>query len=101
MSQSIHFLRFNQTVTKDELKTTLLGSFETADFKDAAVSDVVDLDSVFVEPSSSPVEGITGNVYMLNVKAKADISAGIPFWSSYQRYYFVQEGGGWLIIAIL
>jgi hypothetical protein len=101
MSQSIHFLRLNQTVTKDELKTTLLGSFETADFKDAAVSDVVDLDSVFVEPAASPVEGITGDVYMLNVKAKADLSAGIPFWSSYQRYYFAREGGSWLIMAIL
>lgn len=101
MSQSIHFLRLNQTVTKEELKTTLLGFFETADFKDAAVSEVVDLDSVFVEPVASPVEGITGDVYMLNVKAKVDLSPGIPFWSSYQRYYFTREAGSWVIFAIL
>lgn len=101
MSQSIHFLRMRQSVTKDELRTTLQGYFDTADFKNAAASDVVDLDSVFVEPSASPVDGVTGNVYMLNVQSRLDLSAGIPFWSSYQRYYFVQEEGNWVIFAIL
>lgn len=101
MSQSIHFLRMRQSVTRDELRTTLQGYFDTADFKNAAASDVVDLDSVFVEPSASPVEGVTGDVYMLNVQARLDLSAGIPFWSGYQRYYFVQEAGSWVIFAIL
>jgi hypothetical protein len=101
MSQSIHFLRMRQSVTKDELRTTLQGYFETADFKNAEASDVVDLDSIFVEPSASPVEGVTGDVYMLNVQSRTDLSAGIPFWSSYQRYYFVREAGSWVIFAIL
>jgi len=101
MSPSIHFLRMRQSVTRDELRTTLQGYFDTADFKNAAASDVLNLDSVFVEPSESPVEGVTGDVYMLNVQSRIDLSAGIPFWSSYQRYYFIQEAGNWVIFAIL
>jgi len=101
MSQSIHFLRMRQSVTRDELRTTLQGYFDTADFKDAAATDVLNLDSVFVEPSASPVDGVTGDVYMLNVQSRVDLSSGIPFWSSYQRYYFVQEAGSWVIFAIL
>jgi hypothetical protein len=101
MSQSIHFLRMRQSVTRDELRTTLQGYFDTADFKNAGASDVLNLDSVFVEPSASPVDGVTGDIYMLNVQSRMDLSAGIPFWSSYQRYYFVQEAGNWVIFAIL
>ncbi|MGD0725843.1 MAG: hypothetical protein ABSB63_09800 [Spirochaetia bacterium] len=101
MSQSVHFLRMRQSVTRDELKTTLQGYFDTADFKNAAASDVVDLDSIFVEPSASPVEGVTGDVYMLNVQSRMDLSAGIPFWSGYQRYYWAREAGSWVIFAIL
>ena len=101
MSQSIHFLRMRQSVTRDELRTTLQGYFDTADFKNAGASDVLNLDSVFVEPSASPVDGVTGDIYMLNVQSRMDLSAGIPFWSSYQRYYFVQEAGNWVIFAIM
>ncbi len=101
MSPSVHFLRMRQSVTRDELKTTLQGYFDTADFKNAEASDVVDLDSIFVEPSASPVPGVTGEVYMLNVQSRMDLSAGIPFWSGYQRYYFMQEAGNWVIFAIL
>jgi|SRR5208337_748838 len=101
MSQSIHFLRMRQSVTRDELRTTLQGYFDTADFKNAVASDVLNLDSVFVEPAASPVDGVTGDVYMLNVQSRMDLSTGIPFWSSYQRYYFIQEAGNWVIFAIL
>jgi hypothetical protein len=100
-SESIRFLRSRQTVTKDELKTTLLGYFDNPDFGSQTLSDVVDLDSAFVQTEASPVEGVSGKVYVLNVKAKADLSAGIPFWSTYQKYYFVQEGSEWLIFALL
>jgi hypothetical protein len=100
-SDSIRFLRLRQTVTKDELKTTLLGYFDSADFGSTALSDVVDLDSAFVQPAASPVEGVTGSVYVLNIKAKADLSASIPFWSMYQKYYFVNEGSQWLVFALL
>jgi hypothetical protein len=101
MSPSIRFLRLRQSVTKEELKTTLQGYFETTDFASASTEDVVDLDSVFVEPSTSPVEGVAGDVYMLNVKAKVDLSGSIPFWSSFQRYYFINVSGNWVIFAIL
>ncbi len=101
MSDNIHFMRLRQTVTKAELKTTLQGYFEKPGFGESPLADVMDLDSVFVQPSSSPVEGVTGTVYELNVKAKADMSSSIPFWSTYQKYFFVEEGGSWMIFAIL
>jgi len=47
------------------------------------------------------VDGVSGAVYELNVKSKQDMSDSIPFWSSYQKYYFVQDGSNWLIFAIL
>ncbi len=101
MSQNIRFLRLRQTVTKDELKTSLLGYFDNPSFEQAALGDVLDLDSVFVQPDKSPVDGVSGPVYVLNVRSKADLSATIPFWSTYQKYYFVQENSEWVVFAIL
>jgi len=101
MSDSIHFLRLRQTVSKDELKTTLQGYFDKPGFGEAQLSDVLDQDSIFVQPVASPVDGVTGAVYELNVRSKADMSASIPFWSDYQKYYFAQDGSSWLIFAIL
>jgi len=101
MSDNIRFMRLRQTVSKDELKTSLLGYFDSASFAESPLADVMDLDSVFVQPAESPVEGVTGAVYELNVRAKVDMSSSIPFWSSYQKYYFDQEGTNWLIFAIL
>jgi hypothetical protein len=101
MSDNIRFMRLRQTVSKEELKTSLLGYFDKGDFTESSVAEVMDLDSVFVQPAESPVEGVTGAVYELNVRSKVDLSSSIPFWSSYQKYYFVQEGTNWMIFAIL
>jgi len=101
MSDNIRFMRLRQTVTKTELKTTMLGYFEKEGFGDTPLGDMMDLDSVFVQHASSPVEDVTGPVYVLTVKAKMDMSSSIPFWSTYQKYFFVEEGGSWLIFAIL
>ncbi len=101
MSDSISFLRLHQSVTKDELKTTLQGYFDKPGFGEAQLSDVLDPQSIFVQTADSPVDGVTGTVYELNVKAKTDMSDSIPFWSDYQKYYFRQEGSDWLIFAIL
>lgn len=101
MSDNIRFMRLRQTVTKDELKTSMLGYFDNAAFAQSPLADVMDLDSIFVQPVESPVDGVTGPVYELNVKSKSDLSSSIPFWSAYQKYYFVQDGNSWLIFAIL
>jgi hypothetical protein len=101
MSDNIRFMRLRQTVTKDELKTSLMGYFDKPDFTEAPLADVMDLDSVFVQPAESPVDGVTGAVYELTVRSKVDMSASVPFWSTWQKYYFVEEGTNWLIFAIL
>jgi hypothetical protein len=101
MSQDIRFLRLRQTVTREELKTSLLGSFDNADFPVSSVADVLDMDSLFVHSVASPVEGVSGTVYELNIKATADLSSVIPFWTTYQKYYFAEEDGAWLVFAIL
>jgi hypothetical protein len=94
-------LRLRQTVTKDELKTTLLGYFDNASFVSSPLEQVMDQDSIFVQPATSPVDGMAGSVYELNARSKTDLSSTIPFWSDYQKYYFVQDGSSWLIFAIL
>jgi len=98
---TVRFLRLRQTVTKDELKTTMLGVFDRAQFPSTLTSDVVDLASVFVQPADSPVEGVGGPVYVLNVKSTADLSADIPFWAAYMQFYFAAEGSSWVIFAIM
>jgi hypothetical protein len=101
MSGNIRFMRLRQTVSKEELKTSLQGWFDNAGFTEGPLADVMDLGGIFVQPAASPVEGVTGDVYELNVRSRVDLSSSIPFWSSYQKYYFVQEGAGWMIFAIL
>ncbi|HUJ74627.1 MAG TPA: hypothetical protein VL359_07195, partial [bacterium] len=101
VADNIRFLRLRQTVTRDELKTTLLGAFDKADFPSALISDSLDLGSIFVESTDSPVDGVSGAIYALNVKANADLSADIPFWGPYMKFYFVQEDTAWVIFAIM
>ncbi len=101
MSDSVSFLRLQQSVSKDELKTTLLGYYDNAGFTAMQPDDVLDMASIFVEPADSPVAGVTGPVYALNVTARQDLSDTIAFWSMYQRYYFAMVGGEWKIFAIL
>ena len=47
------------------------------------------------------MDTVEGTVYELNVQSKEDLSSTIPFWSAYQKYYFVEEGTNWVIFAIL
>jgi hypothetical protein len=100
-SDNIRFMRLRQSVSKDELKTSLMGAFDNADFPQSSLAEVMDMGSIFVQPAESPVDGVTGTVYELNVRSKEDLSSSIPFWSTYQKYYFVQEGTDWMIFAIL
>ena len=61
MSENIRFLRLRQTVTKAELKTTLQGYFEKPGFGESPLADVLDMDSVFVQPTVQPRGGRDGN----------------------------------------
>jgi hypothetical protein len=100
MAREVVLQRLGQTVTKDELRTTFLGYFETLDFGSTEFSDVYDVDSIFVEASASPVSTLSGAVYLLNVQAKKDLSASVLIWTAYQKWYFVQDAGDWKIFAI-
>ena len=100
-SANIRFLKLRQTVTRDELKASLQGYFDNADFEGAAPADVIDLDGMFVEQAASPVEGVADPVYMLNAKARVDLSGSLPIWSTYQSYYYTKDGDDWKIFAIL
>jgi hypothetical protein len=100
MSEDIHFLRLDQTVTKEELKVSLLGYYENEEFAPIEASDAVDLDSVFVERAESPIDGVAGTIYRLNARSKTDLSPLLPFWTEYQRYYLSDESGGWRIFAL-
>jgi len=100
LADNVSVLRLRQSVTKAELKTTLDGSLESADLGALQVADAVDLDSAFVERAQSPAEGVGGDVFSLSVRARQDLTRAIPFWNSYQRYYFVRSNGQWRIFAL-
>jgi hypothetical protein len=101
VSANIRFLRVRQTVTRDELKTTLLGAFDKADFPSALITDSLDMSSIFVESADSPVDGVSGPVYALNVRSTTDLSADVPFWGSYMKFYFTMEDKAWVIFGIM
>jgi hypothetical protein len=96
----VQILRIHQTISAEELLTTFEGYFETSDFGGTIPSDIVDTAGMFVTPTKEFAETVPGAVYTLNVKAKTDLSDKIPFWTTYQRYYFVEEDGAWKIFAI-
>ncbi len=100
VAENVRFLRLRQTVTKDELKTSLQGYFDKADVPSTQVTDVVDMASAFVGPAQSPVDGVAGPVYLLNVKALTDLSDSIPFWGSYMQFYYMKENSSWVVFAI-
>jgi hypothetical protein len=101
MADEVRIVRMRQTISRDELRTTFLGYFDSADFGGTELSDVVDTGSIFVEPSAELGEGAgEGPVYALNVKARLDLSDKIPFWTTYQRYYFEKKDGDWKIVAL-
>jgi hypothetical protein len=97
---NVRFIRLRQSVTRDELKTSLQGIFDGADFKGAGAADVLDMGTLFVNAVASPVEGVTDGSYELNVQSREDLSSVIPFWSKYQKYYFAAQDGGWVMTAI-
>ncbi len=101
IAASVTFLRLHQSVTSDELRTSLQGAFDSADFGSSEPGDVVDMGSAFIERAESPVSDVSGTVYSLSVRSTKDLSKSIPFWSTYQRYYFMEEDGSWKIFAIL
>ena len=84
-----------QLVRREELRTSLLGYYENPGFKEATPEDALDMDSLFIETADSPVEGVSGTVLVLNVKARQDMSSSLPIWSMYQTYYFAKEGNAW------
>lgn len=101
MKEWVRFLRLSQTVTKEELKTSLEGYFDNAEMGPTEISDVMQTDSIFVESVQSPIAEVGGAVYSLSVQAKVDLAKSIPFWNTHQRYYFVNTDGQWKIFAIL
>jgi hypothetical protein len=101
MTDPVRFLRLGQDVTRVELRTSMQGWFENPNFPSAGPAEVVDTDSIFVEPAASPVAAVPGTVYVLNVKATADLSSSIPIWGTWQRYYFTKDGDEWKIFALI
>ncbi len=99
-ADEVKILRMRQSVTRDEIRTTFEGYFESTDFGGMQVDEVIDTDSIFVEPSKDFAGEIDAEVYALNVRAKIDLSDKIPFWTSFQRYYFMQENDVWKIFAV-
>lgn len=99
ISKELRILRVRQTITGAELAATFQAWFDSFDFGAAQTADVIDESSMFIEPTQEFAGEVTGPVYALNVKARGDLSDKIPFWTTYQRYYFVNDGG-WKIFAV-
>ena len=100
LDDEVRLLRLQQTVSRDELKASFTGTFESSDFGGITLADLVDLDTVFVERTAEFETEAGGPVYLLTAKARRDLSGTIPFWTTWQGYYFRAVNGTWRMFAI-
>ncbi len=96
----LHILRLDQTISREEMIATFQGYFESKDFTGVTAQDVVDGNTLFVEPSDRFAAEVGGPVYRLSVRSRLDLSERVPFWTRFQEYYFTRENGAWKIYAI-
>jgi hypothetical protein len=99
-ADEVQIIRLDTTLTRKEIAETFRGYFESADFSKTRPEDIIDPDSIFVQPSDRFQGQFPGPIYLLTVKTRLDLSGTIPFWTRFQDYYFRQESGGWKIFAI-
>ncbi len=103
LHDQIKILRLNTTLSKEEMISTFEGYYENSDFTGVNLQDVINEESIFLEISERFSSEIPGQVYLLTVKTRLDLSDQIPFWTRFQEYFFTQEpekGGAWKIFAI-
>jgi len=100
MDDEVRLLRMQQTVSRDELKASFVGTFEATDFGGITLEDLVDPDTVFVERTADFEKEVEGPVYLLTAKTRLDLADVIPFWTTWQGYYFHPADGAWKIFAI-
>jgi hypothetical protein len=99
-SDEVQIIRLNTSLSRREITETFKGYFEGADFSAVSGEDVVDANSIFIEPTDRFPSQSSGDEYLLTVKTRLDLSATIPFWTRFQDYYFAEEMGAWRIFAI-
>jgi len=100
MDDEVRLLRMQQTVSREELKASFVGTFESTEFGGITLEDLVDPETVFVQRTSDFESEVDGPVYLLGAKATMDLSDTIPFWTTWQGYYFHSVDGAWSMFAI-
>jgi len=99
-TREIRILRLNATLTREEMAATFEGYFEGNDFSGVGEDSVVDTATIAVEPTDRFAGEQGGEIYLLSVKTRVDLSDRIPFWTRFQEYYFSPAEGDWKIFAI-
>jgi hypothetical protein len=102
-AREVEIIRLGTSLSRQEIAATFEGYFEGTDFTGVKAQDVLDANSIFVEPTERFAEKGLGEVYLLTVKTRLDLSDKIPFWTRFQDYYFGYESDGkpaWRIFAI-
>jgi len=102
-AREVEIIRLDTSLSRQEIAATFEGYFEGADFSSVEADDVLEANSIFVEPTDRYADKGMGEVYLLTVKTRLDLSEKIPFWTRFQDYYFGQETGApsaWRIFAI-
>jgi hypothetical protein len=100
MDDEVRLLRMQQTVSRDELKASFLGTFDATDFGGLTLEDLIEAQTVFVQRTTDYESEVGGPVYLLGAKARMDLSDTIPFWTTWQAYYLHPVDGAWRIFAI-
>ncbi|MCX7031253.1 MAG: hypothetical protein NTU62_14200 [Spirochaetes bacterium] len=100
MDDDVRLLRMQQTVSREELKASFIGTFESADFGGVTLDELIDPETVFVQRTTDFESEVGGPVYLLGAKARMDLSDTIPFWTTWQGYFFHPVDGAWRMFAI-
>ncbi len=84
--------------SREDIRAAFDGLFDGAAEQRVSLANIYDLASISIAESAAPVSW--GPTYSLDVQARADLSADIPFWTERQRFWVSRESGGWRILAV-
>lgn len=86
-------------VTRAQAHVALDALFERHSLDGISLRDIYDIDGMSVAPYGGT--GALAHAFEVNLDARMDLSAAVPFWAAEQRFVLRPVDGVWLVSAVL
>ena len=87
------------SVTRAQAHVVLDALFERHSLDGISLRDIYDVDGMSVAPYGG--NGALADAFEVNLDARMDLSAAVPFWAAEQRFVLRPVDGVWLVSAVL